>query len=100
MKFIPQKTNQEKLSKITRKIIDTKDRIFPYKKSEEKNFKKIKTSNYKTNYDHLNEIQEKGKNEIKRWESKPCNNDFQKVADEAKNNLNKRYYFDNTTSFW
>ena len=28
------------------------------------------------------------------------NNDFKQVADEAKNNLNKRYYFDNTSSFW
>ena len=61
MKFVPQKTNQEKLNKNKRKIIDTKDRIFPYKKNEEKNFKKIKTLNFKTNIDHLNEIQEKGK---------------------------------------
>ena len=40
------------------------------------------------------------RNEIKRLDIKPCNNDFKQVADEAKNNLNKRYYFDNTSSFW
>ena len=74
MKFVPQKTNQEKLNKNKRKIIDTKDRIFPYKKNEEKNFKKIKTLNFKTNIDHLNEIQEKGKNEIKIYTYKKCPN--------------------------
>lgn len=38
--------------------------------------------------------------DMKRLETKPCNNNFKDLSDEARNNLNKRYYFDNTSSFW
>ena len=55
---------------------------------------------HKNDCDHLNEIKEKGNYDIKKLEIKPCNNDFKTVADEAKNNLYKRYYFDNVTSLW
>ena len=81
-------------------MVDTKDRIFLHQKKEEKNFKKIRTYNNNIYNDHLTEINEKNYDKIKKLESKPCNNDFQKVAEEAKNNLDKRYYFENTTSFW
>lgn len=99
MKHVPQKINQEKYLKNQRKITDTKNRIFPYQYNEGKNFKKIKRTN-KNNYDHLNDLGTKNKTEIRKLESKPCNNDFKRVSEEAKNNLNKRYYFDNTTSIW
>ena len=75
---------------------NTKERIFPNETFEEKRIRKI----HKNDYDHLNEIKEKGFYYIKKLEIKPCNNDFKTVADEAKNNLYKRYYFDNVTSLW
>ena len=77
-------------------MTNTKDRIFPNEILEVKKVRKI-NKNY---YDHLNEIKEKENYVIKRSEIKPCNNDFKKVSDEAKNNLNKRYYFENQSSLW
>lgn len=97
MKHVPQKINQENHPNYQKKFTDTKNRIFPYQNNEGKNIQKRKKINI-NNYDHLNDLETKI--EIKKLESKPCNNDFQKVAEEAKKNLNKRYYFDNTSSIW
>ena len=99
LKFEPKKFNKEKTQPYQTKIVDTKDRIFPNVNKEDKNTSKIRKI-YKNNIDHLNENNLNNKNQIKKLDTKPCNNDFKKVSDEAKNNLNKRYYFENTKSFW
>ena len=36
----------------------------------------------------------------KKMPSKPCNNDYNLVNEEAKKNANVRYYFENNTSQW
>ena len=96
MKFIPQRIKEVKSNKNKNNLTNTKDRIFPNEILEVKKVRKIN----KNNYDHLNEIKGKENYVIKRSEIKPCNNDFKTVSDEAKNNLNKRYYFDNQSSLW
>ena len=96
MKFIPQRIKEVKSKKNKNNLTNTKDRIFPNEILEVKKVRKIN----KNNYDHLNEIKGKENYAIKRLEIKPCNNDFKTVSDEAKNNLNKRYYFENQSSLW
>ena len=99
LKFAPKKLNQEKTQKYQAKNVDTKDRIFPNVNKEDKNKYTIRKI-YKNNIDHLNENNSDNKNQIKKLETKPCNTDFKKVSAEARNNLNKRYYFENTKPFW
>lgn len=94
-----------------RKEENTKERIFPTEikgyKQEKKNIKKIdkeKLRGYKNrnNVDHLSgmlESQGKGY-KIQKMNSKPCNNDFKAVSDEAKKNASVRYYFENNLSSW
>ena len=42
-----------------------------------------------------------GKNDkVQKLKSKPCNNDYQAVTDEAKKNAYVRYYFENNVSQW
>ena len=96
LKFIPQRIKEVKSNKNKNNLTNTKDRIFPNEILEVKKVRKIN----KNNYDHLNEIKGKENYVIKRLEIKPCNNDFKTVSDEAKNNLNKRYYFENQSSLW
>ena len=36
----------------------------------------------------------------KKMSSKPCNNDYNLVNEEAKKNANVRYYFENNSSQW
>ena len=95
----PKNIPKEKTSSNLNEANKTKNRIFPNEKTDDKIVKRTRRT-YKYNCDHLNENKDNIKNEIKRLDIKPCNNDFKQVADEAKNNLNKRYYFDNTSSFW
>ena len=37
---------------------------------------------------------------VQKMKSKPCNNDFQAISDEAKKNAHVRYYFENNLSQW
>lgn len=38
--------------------------------------------------------------DARKMTSKPCNNDFKAVSDEAKKNASVRYYFDNSNTYW
>lgn len=92
-----------------RKHPNTKERIFPLE-DKEQNEKKIKKKidsnaergNRNRNYDHLSEMISKRKEDdkIQKMPTKPCNNDFQAVADEARKNASVRYYFENNLSHW
>lgn len=42
---------------------------------------------------------EKG-DKMQKMTTKPCNNDFKAVSDEAKKNASVRYYFENNISNW
>ena len=95
-----------------RKQENTKERLFPsdikgYKVKENKYKKKIekdKERGYKNrnDIDHLNGMfKPKGRGDkIQKMNSKPCNNDFKAVSDEAKKNASVRYYFENNLSSW
>lgn len=93
-----------------KKLDDTKERIFPTAKKEKipivikkKFIDPYMQGGYINNKkDHLNEIlNSKAKeNKIQKETSKPCNNDFNLVADEAKKNASVRYYFESNTSQW
>ena len=58
---------------------------------------------FKNTYDdHLNGLIEAqgNKDKVSKWKSKPCNNDFQKVSDEARKNASVRYYYETNYSQW
>ena len=43
---------------------------------------------------------EGGDYRVRKMGSKPCNNDFKDVSDEARKNASVRYYFENNLSHW
>ena len=93
-----------------RPIEDTKENIFPSDnpkkpikvKRNEKilNRKKVYTQYYGDKIGAI--ISSKNENDgmEKKLPSKPCNNDYNVVNDEAKKNANVRYYFENNVSQW
>ena len=92
----------------TRKVENTKDRLFPKETKElKRKGKKIRFSHDESGYvnrnvDHLSDVLVDPKNaDVKHpITSKPCNNDFDTISNEARKNYSIRYYFDNYTSQW
>lgn len=93
-----------------RPVEDTKENIFPSDnpkkpikvKRNEKILKgrKVYTQYYKDKVGGI--ISSKNKNDEleKKLPSKPCNNDYNVINDEAKKNAGVRYYFENNVSQW
>ena len=92
-----------------RPVIDTKENIFPSDKPKnpikvkrnEKILKrkKIYTKYYEDNVGGI--ISPKANSGIeKKLPSKPCNNDYNVVTNEARKNAHVRYYFENNVSQW
>lgn len=52
------------------------------------------------NNDHLNGLLSFNDDKVQKMPSKPCNNDFKAVSDEAKKNASVRYYFESNLSQW
>lgn len=83
---------------------NTKDRIFPsnVKGNKKKQVKKYRDANtergIKNTYnDHLNGLFVHDY-DVQKWDSKPCNNDYKAVTDEARKNASVRYYYENNRS--
>ena len=93
-----------------RPIEDTKEDIFqsdnlkkPIKvKRNEKILKrrKVYTQYYGDKVGGIISPRNKNERLEKKLPSKPCNNDYNVVTDEAKKNANVRYYFENNVSQW
>jgi len=87
---------------------NTRDRLFP-KEIKEYKYKEIKKQNFDSergyknrNVDHLTDMfsyKHKG-DKMQKMTTKPCNNDYKAVSDEAKKNVSVRYYFENNISNW
>lgn len=91
-----------------RKEENTRDRLFPkeikgYKDKEIKKQDYDSERGYKNrNVDHLTDMfsyKNKG-DKMQKMTTKPCNNDYKAVSDEAKKNASVRYYFENNISNW
>ena len=74
----PETRTYENIYGYQRKYPNTRDRIF--------------------NLDNPNNKGNKEK--VQKWKSKPCNNDYDKVTEEARKNAFVRYYFENNVSQW
>ena len=108
----PQNKTFENIYGYERKYPNTRDRIFntenPKNKGNKEKIVKKKRNEYsergfKNTYDdHLiGLIEAQGnKDKVSKWKSKPCNNDFQKVSDEARKNASVRYYYETNYSQW
>ena len=104
----PKNQTFENIYGFRRKEENTRERLFP---KEIKGYKdnEIKKTNYDTergyknrNVDHLTDMfsyKKKG-DKMQKMTTKPCNNDFKAVSDEAKKNASVRYYFENNISNW
>ena len=108
----PQNKTFENIYGYERKYPNTRDRIFntenpSNKGNKEKVVQKKRNEHsergFKNTYDdHLNRLIEAqgNKDKVSKWKSKPCNNDYQKVTDEARKNASVRYYYESNYSQW
>ena len=108
----PETRTYENIYGYQRKYPNTRDRIFNLDNPNNKGNKEkpiIKKKNkfiekgYQNAYnDHLNGLIEAqgNKEKVQKWKSKPCNNDYDKVTEEARKNAFVRYYFENNVSQW
>ena len=93
-----------------RPIEDTKENIFPLDnlkkpikvKRNEKILKgrKVFSKYYGDNIRGIISSKNKDAKLEKKLPSKPCNNDYNLVTDEARKNANVRYYFENNITQW
>ena len=108
----PQNKTFENIYGYERKYPNTRDRIFntenPKNKGNKEKVVQKKRNEYsergfKNTYDdHLTGLIEAqgNKDKVSKWKSKPCNNDYQKVSDEARKNASVRYYYESNYSQW
>ena len=108
----PQNKTFENIYGYERKYPNTRDRIFNTENPKNKGNKEkvvqkkrneYSEKGYKNTYDdHLiGLIEAQGnKDKVSKWNSKPCNNDYQKVSDEARKNASVRYYYETNYSQW
>ena len=91
-----------------RPTVDTKENIFPSENPKKeikvkRNERIIRRKIYKKYYgDKIGGIISPRTNDDieKKMPSKPCNNDYNTLSDEARKNANVRYYFENNASQW
>ena len=103
----PEKVNFDNIFGFKRPQEDTKEDIFPTGNSKPlirvKRNVKIKKNKNLTLYtgENVRNIMNPSKKGIeKKLPTKPCNNDYNKVKNEAKKNANVRYYFESNASHW